>query len=84
MKITVFNGSPWAEEGHTHIMAQEFVAGAAQGGAKVQTIQLVTKEIKPCNRCGLCFFKTPGTLIREGFLSIEVKWMAADLETLYL
>ena len=79
MNITVFNGSPWAEEGHTHIMAQEFVAGAAQGGAKVQTIQLVTKEIKPCNRCGLCFFKTLGTCkLKDDMSGLISKFMASD------
>ena len=60
MKITVFNGSPWHEEGHTHIMSQEFVVGAIKGGAKVQIIHLASKLIKPCTRCGACFYKTPG------------------------
>ncbi|OHB59948.1 MAG: hypothetical protein A2173_09605 [Planctomycetes bacterium RBG_13_44_8b] len=60
MKITVFNGSPWGERGHTHIMAEEFEKGAVQAGAKCRNVLLVSKKIQPCNECGTCMFKTPG------------------------
>jgi len=39
----------------------------------------VTKEIKPCNRCGLCFFKTPGTCeLKDDMSSLISKFMASD------
>jgi multimeric flavodoxin WrbA len=59
MKITVFHGSPWAEEGHTHIMAQEFSDGAAKAGAKVQSIQLVTKKSSLAIGAGFAFSEHP-------------------------
>ena len=48
------------EEGHTHIVSQLFLAGAAQAGAKVHTVQLANHDIKQCQGCGDCFYKTPG------------------------
>lgn len=80
MKITVFNGSPWSETGHTHIMTQEFGAGTVQAGAKIQTIQLVTKKIQPCNECGVCFFKTPGKCaLKDDMSDLIRKFMASDI-----
>lgn len=60
MKITVFNGSPWGEKGHTHIMAEEFGQGIVQAGAKFQNFFLIGRKIQPCIECGTCFFETPG------------------------
>jgi multimeric flavodoxin WrbA len=69
MKITIFNGSPWGERGHTHIMAEEFEKGAVQAGAKCQNILLVKRKIQPCTECGTCFFKTPGKCILKDDMS---------------
>ena len=46
--------------GHTNIMAEHFLLGAVRAGARVQNIQLTTKQITPCNGCYSCFYKTPG------------------------
>ena len=83
MKITAFNSSPWAHEGHTQIIVDEFLLGAANAGAKTQSIQLVEKQIKPCTRCGACFYKTPGKCsVRDDMAGLIEKFMASDIVVL--
>ncbi len=80
MKISLFNSSPWGKEGHTYIMAQEFLFGAHQAGAKVQNIQLVEKEIKPCIGCWSCFYKTPGKCIfKDDMESLIHRFLGSDV-----
>ena len=69
MNIAIFNGSPWGEKGHTHIMAEGFEKGAVQAGAKCQNVLLVSKKIQPCTECETCFFKTPGKCILKDDMS---------------
>jgi multimeric flavodoxin WrbA len=83
MKITAFNSSPWAHEGHTQIIVDEFLLGAANAGAKNQSVQLVEKQIKPCTRCGACFYKTPGRCsVRDDMAGLIEKFMASDIVVL--
>jgi len=80
MKITIFNASPWGPEGHTHIMAQEFSAGAIEAGARIQIVQLVKQQIKTCNRCGVCFYKTAGKCaLKDDMEGLINKFMASDI-----
>ncbi|MHC4617276.1 MAG: flavodoxin family protein [Planctomycetota bacterium] len=80
MKITAFNGSPWGEEGHTHAMTREFLAGAARAGAAVHTVQLAQKQIEPCHRCGVCFYKTPGKCaLKDDMAALIRKFRASDV-----
>ncbi|MBW8001819.1 MAG: flavodoxin family protein [Planctomycetes bacterium] len=80
MKITAFNGSPWGQQGHTHIITQNFLAGASGEGAKAQIIQLIEKKIKPCKNCGACFYKTPGKCaIKDDMETLIKKFMASDV-----
>ncbi len=79
MKITVFNGSPWGQTGHTHIMAEEFGQGIVQAGAKFQNFLLATKKIQPCNECGSCFFKTPGKcILKDDMSELISRFMDSD------
>jgi len=80
MKITIFNGSPWGERGHTHIMTEEFGRGVVQAGAKFQNFFLVAREIQPCNECGTCFFKTPGKCrLKDGMSEMISRFMDSDI-----
>jgi multimeric flavodoxin WrbA len=80
MKITVFNGSPWGREGHTYVMARQFLEGAAEAGAKTEAVELITEQIKPCNRCGVCLYSTPGKCeINDGMSKLIKKFMASDV-----
>lgn len=80
MKITAFNGSPWGQQSHTHVMTSEFLAGAAQAGAKVQNILLVKERIIACDKCGTCFYKTPGECrLKDDMKGLLGKFMASDI-----
>jgi len=80
MKITAFNASPWGQDGHTHIIVQQFLNGAVNAGAKVHPIQLIDKKIQHCKRCGACFYKNPGKcVIKDDMAHLIVKFMASDI-----
>ena len=80
MKVTIFNGSPLGQSGHTHIIAQEFSAGAAKAGAKIRNVFLAEKKIDPCDECGACLYKTPGRCVLKDDMSVLIsKFMASDV-----
>jgi len=45
MKIVAFNGSPRGSAGNTHIMVENFLAGAEKAGAETENILLVEKNM---------------------------------------
>lgn len=80
MKITAFNGSPRGDSGNTHVMVQEFLNGATDGGAEVENIFLVKKEIKHCLGCFKCWTKTPGKcIIKDDMAELQSKFISSDI-----
>jgi len=80
MKITVFNGSPRAEEGNTDVMVQAFLEGARTAGAETEVIFLAHKKIHPCTGCYTCWLRTPGQCaIRDDMTELLPKVRDCDL-----
>lgn len=80
MKITIFNGSPRAENGNTHVMVEAFMKGARKGGAEVENVFLARKEIKPCRGCFGCWLKTPGEcVIKDDMAELLEKFAGSDI-----
>jgi multimeric flavodoxin WrbA len=80
MKITVFNGSPRANNGNTHIMVGEFLKGAAQAGADIENIFLAANTIESCRGCFSCWLKTPGKcVIKDDMAGLLEKFSGSDI-----
>ncbi|MFB0552647.1 MAG: flavodoxin family protein [Phycisphaerae bacterium] len=80
MKITIFNGSPRAENGNTHVMVEAFMKGARKGGAEIENVFLAKKEINPCRGCFSCWLKTPGKcVIKDDMTELLDKFVSSDI-----
>jgi len=80
VKITIFNGSPRAEAGNTHVMVGAFMKGAVHAGAEVENVFLAKKEINPCRGCFSCWLKTPGEcVIKDDMAELLKKFAGSDI-----
>ena len=65
MKIFAVNGSPNMKKGMTHILLEDFLEGAREAGAEVETVFLQKKKINYCLGCFDCWVKTPGVCVHK-------------------
>jgi multimeric flavodoxin WrbA len=80
MKITVFNGSPRAELGNTHIMIESLLEGAREASAECENIFLAHKKIHHCLGCFKCWTETPGICsIKDDMAELLKKFESSDI-----
>jgi putative NADPH-quinone reductase len=65
MKILALNGSPMMKRGMTHVLLEEFLAGAREAGAETETVFLQRKKIGGCLGCYRCWVRTPGACVQK-------------------
>jgi multimeric flavodoxin WrbA len=65
MKILAINGSPRGKQGNTERILENFMTGAQQAGAEIETVYLNEKKIYHCTGCFGCWTKTPGKCVLE-------------------
>lgn len=79
MKITVFNGSPRAGRGNTHIMVEEFSKGATRAGANIENIFLIKKDIDHCRGCFSCWEENNTCAIHDDMGELLQKFIESDI-----
>ena len=65
MKILAINGSPRAARGNTDKIMRPFLEGARQAGAETEVLYVKDLDIKACQGCYTCQFKTPGVCVYQ-------------------
>lgn len=65
MKIVAINGSPRGKNSNTQVIVDEFLAGASEAGAEVETVLLIEKNVSHCRGCLACWVGTPGVCVMK-------------------
>lgn len=65
MNVLVLNGSPRGTGGATWWVANLFIKGMEEAGARIEVINLNTKKIHHCSGEMSCWLKTPGCCIHN-------------------
>ena len=85
MQITAFNGSPAGRNSASNRIITAFLQGAKQAGAEVACYQLAEYQIRQCQGCFACWFKTPGRCVQaDDMPELLQAYQAADVVCLPL
>lgn len=87
MDILAINGSPRATKGHTSVLLEYFLDGAASEGAKVDVVNLGTEKIHHCTGEFHCWLKDPGVCMwdeKQGDTMKALRLKIAEAENLVL
>lgn len=80
MKILAINGSPRGKQGNTERIVENFMLGAKQAGAEIETVYLNEKEIHHCTGCFGCWTTTPGKcVLKDDMAELLEKVKKADV-----
>ncbi|HEX9971114.1 MAG TPA: flavodoxin family protein [bacterium] len=78
MRILTFNGSP-RSNGNTSALLQEFVRGASESGANVETIIAQDVNLKYCTGCLKCNFIKQCAIQNDDWQELSQKILDADV-----
>lgn len=76
-KILILKGSP-REKGNRAALADQLAAGAAADGLDVESINLASMDIRPCDACDLCKEGSQYCAIGDDMRSLYPKLIDAD------
>lgn len=82
MQVLALNSSPRGDqESKTALLLSRLTAGMTEAGAQVETIELRSKKVNPCQGCFTCWTRTPGVCMQPDDMTNELfpKWRDADL-----
>lgn len=81
MNVLAINGSPRGKQGNTEKILENFMLGAQQAGAQIETIYLNKKKIAHCKGCFNCWTKTPGVCVhKDDMAELLEKLKGADIK----
>ncbi len=75
--IIMINGSPRREKSNTQYIADYFLEGAREAGARTETEYLYGKKIQSCRGEFHCFEKTPGKCMYDKKDEVQALWEKA-------
>ncbi len=76
-RLLILKGSP-REKGNSAILADRVAAGAQEAGADIESINLHTLDIRPCDACDACQENGGVCIIGDDMQTIYPKLLQAD------
>lgn len=76
MKVLALNSSPSGKRSGTTGILTPFLEGMEEAGAEVELIYVHNLDIKPCQGCMACWWKTPGRCVQNDDMGMILSKMA--------